>query len=224
MAFRSGSSGLFRCSQVVDRTINLLKWPVAVVAVYLLPRCALAVLELLRQLVASPVAAFPLLAGLLGFLAVWAPFFRHRPFGTFFSTLEHELTHALFAILTLHRVTGIATSWNRGGRMSFRGEGNWLIAVAPYFFPTSAVAALIVSLFVDERWADVAEAALGIALGYHLTSTAQETHRHQTDLKLVGWPFALLFLPTANLIAFGALLSFALSGSVGLTAFLGELK
>ena len=108
--------------------------------------------------------------------------------------------------------------------MTYRGEGNWLIAIAPYFFPTAAVGVLAASLFVPESWGDVVEAILGISLGYHIVSTAQETHRGQTDLALVGWPFAMLFLPTAKLVGLGAVVSFAMDGRNGLSEFFSLLK
>ena len=108
--------------------------------------------------------------------------------------------------------------------MHYRGDGNWLIAIAPYFFPTASVAVLAVSAFLDDKWLTIAQGVLGVSLGYHLTSTFAETHSGQTDLKLVGWLFTVLFLPAANLIALGILLSFSLGGVDRVSAFLSQLK
>jgi hypothetical protein len=207
-----------------DRIVNLLKWPTAIVALIVLPKAALALLQVVRSALASPKELLPLFAGLGGYLLLWRLLLRRRPFGAFFSTLEHELTHALFALATFHPVTGLWATFRRGGRMSFRGDGNWLITIAPYFFPTSALAVLLVSSFLDERWRSTATAVLGAALGYHLTSTYEETHAGQTDLKLAGWVFSVMFLPAANLISLGAILSFAAGGTDGLLVFLRALK
>ena len=42
----------------------------------------------------------------------------------------------LFAVATLHKPKGLDVEQGSGGSFSFMGEGNWLIALAPYFFPT----------------------------------------------------------------------------------------
>ena len=74
------------------------------------------------------------LSFIIRYVVVWWCFFRRSRF-TLILTLEHEITHALFAIVTFHRVTGLRATAFRGGQVRFVGEGNWLITVAPYFFP-----------------------------------------------------------------------------------------
>jgi hypothetical protein len=217
------SHAFARLARWTDRIINLLKWPAALVSVVLLPKAVLALLAVVRGLASSPKELLPLLAGLGGYFLLWRFVLRRRPFGAFFSTLEHELTHALFALATFHPVTGLRATFRRGGRMSFRGEGNWLITLAPYFFPTAALAVLIVSAFLDENRRTWAEGVLGAALGWHIVSTLEETHAGQTDLKLAGHVFSAMFLPTANLVALGALLGFVAGGTDRLLAFLRDL-
>ena len=56
-----------------------------------------------------------------------------------FSTLEHELTHAIFAILSLNRVTGLNATGREGGVTHYQGYGNWVITLAPYFVPTVTI-------------------------------------------------------------------------------------
>ena len=54
-------------------------------------------------------------------------------------TIAHELTHTLFAFLTLHLVKRVRLNPDgSGGSMAFSGQGNWLITLAPYFFPLFA--------------------------------------------------------------------------------------
>ncbi|MCO6455958.1 MAG: M50 family metallopeptidase [Pirellulaceae bacterium] len=214
-------------SQRVDRWIEWCKWPVAVLALAALPLAALAVLSLLRQLVLAPAAALPFLAGFGAYLALWWLWLRRPLFGSFFATLEHELTHALFAVLTLHRVTGLRATWSRGGSMSFMGRGNWLITIAPYFFPTICLLVLAVSWLVSwllpAALRSFSDALMGAALAYHLSSTMRETHAGQTDLARVGWLFSLMFLPTANLLVFGGIVSYAYGGPAALADFLRSL-
>ncbi len=197
---------------IVDRIVNLLKWPVGLLNLGLLPGVAIGFFEVLQRVLNNPQPIVFFGAGFLLYYVAWLLFFRRRVAGSLFSTFEHELTHAIFAWLTLHRVQGLKATWNNGGVMTFKGKGNWLIYLAPYFFPTLTVPIVIYLLVVHgaaPQWVDI---LLGATLAYHITSTWRETHRGQTDLKKVGFIFAYLFLPTANLAFFGAVIAFAHGG------------
>ncbi|MGB0645711.1 MAG: M50 family metallopeptidase [Bradymonadia bacterium] len=124
--------------------------------------------------------------------------------GSYLSTFEHELTHALFAWLTLHEVTGLSVTWRSGGQCTFRGSGggNWLIAIAPYWVPTLTIP-LMIYQYVTGQQSHVTQCLIGITSAYHLTSTWRETHLKQPDLQQTGFVFALLFLPTANVLVYG---------------------
>jgi hypothetical protein len=203
--------------------VNWLKWPVAVVALLLLPYSVLASFDLLKSIVSAPKPVLPLLIGLIVYVVLWWRFFRRPIFGSFLSTLEHELTHALFAILTFHKVTGLRATWRSGGHVTYRGPGNWLITVAPYFFPTICMFILIVSIFLPASFGTPIGVLMGVAIGYHITSTYRETHAGQSDLKKAGWLFCLLFLPAANIISYGVLISFCHGGTPQMLSFLKAL-
>jgi hypothetical protein len=209
-----------RLSQHVDRVVNWLKWPVAVVAVVLLPNSVMASLDLLRRIVSEPRPVLPLLGGLVLYVVLWWCLFRRPIFGSFLSTLEHELTHALFALATFHKVTGLRASWRSGGHMTYQGSGNWLITIAPYFFPTICLFLLAASVLLPQTLLDPIGVLMGATIAYHVTSTYRETHAGQSDLNQVGWLFCLLFLPTANLLSYGVLLSFCYGGTALMQAFL----
>ena len=199
----------------IDTIINLLKWPAAALAALLLPGAAVALIVAVRSTVASPNVGWQLLLGAGVFVALFLLLFRRPTWGRFFSTFEHELTHALFAWATLHPVVGFKATLRDGGEIRFKGKGNWLITASPYFFPTWCVllAPLLIVAPVDMLpWL---RALLGAALAYHVCSTIQETHRRQTDLKQLRLLFAVMFLPTANLIAFSLVLAFAIAGIAG---------
>ena len=135
---------------------------------------------------------------------------------------EHELTHAIFAWLTGHKV--LRQEWlnDEGGKIEFVGRGNWLITVAPYFFPTSAFLLLVPALVMPFNFLPWPQLALGVALGFHLVSTYIETHRDQSDLKKIGWVFCWLFLPTANVIAVALLIAYAQSGFEGMAEYFSD--
>ena len=161
-------------------------------------------------------------AGFGGYTIVWWLLFRRRFMGSYFSTFEHELTHALFAWMTLHRVVGLSVTWRRGGSCTFEGAGggNWLIAIAPYWFPTLVIPALILLYVAPEQELPQLQALVGVTTAYHVLSTWTETHRQQPDFQHSGKLFALLFLPTANLMVYGAIILFTLCGPEAATSYL----
>ena len=192
--------------------LAIVKWPVALAAPVLLPGTCIALAGLASQVISDPVPIAWFAAGFFAYVVLWGVAFKRRFMGSFFSTFEHELTHSLFAWLTLHRVVGLKATWNSGGEMRYEGRGNWLISIAPYWFPTLCVPFMIMSTlgqFAGQAWVAV---GLGAAFAYHLLSTHLETHSQQTDLIETTKTFAWLFLPTANLIAAGYVISFALGG------------
>jgi hypothetical protein len=207
----------------IDRLLQILKWPVALAFVALLPGTLWAFASLLGDVLVRPNPLLPFLGGFFLYLLLWWLLFRRPGFGSLLSTFEHELTHALFAWLTLHHVVGLRVSWREGGEMQFRGRGNWLIAIAPYFFPTASVAATIALALLPASALLWMSAVLGLTVSYHLTSTWLETHRHQPDLEKVGFPFAIAFLPTANLALYGAIVAFAYGGVAHLQTYTGAL-
>ena len=122
----------------IDRLVNWMKWPTAVLSVIALPAVGLASVKLATEIVAQPVPLFSFLGGAVAYALLWWWFIRHSRI-TFLQTLEHELTHALFALTTLHRVTRLRAAWFRGGHIEFVGSGNWLITAAPYFWHSAAL-------------------------------------------------------------------------------------
>src|SRR5438270_538009 len=64
---------------------------------------------------------------------------------------------------------------------------------------------------------------LGATVGYHIWSTWSETHRHQSDLREVGWVFSTVFLVAANAFVLGLLIAYA-CGQRSLTAHLEHVR
>ncbi|MAB27178.1 MAG: hypothetical protein CL580_05920 [Alteromonadaceae bacterium] len=179
-----------------------IKWPLALISPLLLP---FAVLELWRSeillTIVSSHQAF--LLGSVAYLLSWLLIFRRDFSGAYFSTFEHELTHAIFAWMTMHKVTGLSVTWRDGGECRYEGRGNWLITIAPYFFPTLLLVPLLLRTILDSSYIPLTEFVFGFLCVYHLTSTWRETHPAQTDLVKVKYLFAWLFLPTANVMIYG---------------------
>lgn len=215
----STARGTGPLGQLFDRTLAVLKWPLGVASLLTLPLIATAYGTLPALAWDHPVRSLFLLLG----VATYALFARwHQRFpllGSFGATLEHEVTHALFAWATFHRVEGLRATWFRGGSIRYSGPGNWLITVAPYFFPTSCLAAAVLGLLTPSLFQPLASWLMGVAAAFHVVTTVRETHRAQPDLKSAGWSFCLLFLPGANLLALGLTLAYALAGLSGMASF-----
>ena len=208
-------------ARLLDRLLAVLKWPIAIVALILAPGLVYALSFVVRDIASRPGTCVPFLAGAGAYSLAWFALGNRRT--GFWATLEHELTHALFAWATFHRVVGFRATMRGGGHIRYLGRGNWLIAIAPYFFPTLSLLAIAVLTWAPGHHLVLGGAVLGVTIAYHALSTWSETHRHQTDLREVGWLFCLPFLVAANAFVFGLLLSYA-CGARSLTAHLDHVR
>lgn len=208
---------------LINTFLDTVKWPLALLMLLLVIPAFKTDMLILQDGVNRMVLTWfflPMLAMIVAWFTV--PGF----YGSFLSIFEHEATHMLFAVLTFHSPRNIEINQGGGGSFSFRGRGNWLIALAPYFFPTFAVLVMAASLlyaWTGEPLPNQYWAVFGVMTGYHIASTLLEIHPKQTDFKVAGYVFSLLFLPGANLISYGILLSFACYGPVGIGRFIRSL-
>jgi hypothetical protein len=192
-------------SKEIDSLIGLLKWPVAVVSLICLPGLALSLTDVVRAIYHSPRPSYPFVAAACAYAVLWVAFLRRSSFMAF-ANVEHELTHALFAWLTLHRVIGLGAALRSGSHIRYVGKGNWLIAIAPFFVPTFSLVLVGVVTLLPIRYLAVGSAALGVTVAHHALSTWSASHRHQSDLREAGFLFRLIFLPAANALVYGLVL------------------
>jgi len=207
-------------SKLIDICLMTVKWPLAFSSIIILP---FAVMEFFGSDVIGMLisAEFTILIGFSGYVLLWLMIFKRRFAGSLFSTFEHELTHALFAWLTFKRVVGLRATWNSGGVCEIEGE-NWLIYIAPYFFPTLLIAPILVSGLSGYGLDWFIDIAFGSIMAYHMTSTYIETHRDQTDLKETSFLFAFLFLPAANVMIYSCALIYYLQGFDQMTNYISN--
>lgn len=197
----------------MNRILSIMKWPLAVSMLWSFP----ASLLLLWNFVVSQQYSLshfpPIVMGFAGYLLLWFFIFKRKEVGSYFSTLEHEVTHAIFAILSGHSVQHIRITAHEGGEIRYKGKGNWLITIAPYFFPTITVILLSLRLCIEQNY--WLELGIGVSIAFHITSSYVETHGSQSDLKQVGRFFALCFLPTANVLTYTLIVAYLQSGFSG---------
>ena len=205
--------------KIINFLLALLKWPIAFLSLYLIfPAFKTDLMILYNGLTLDVLKWFFL--PLIIMIVIWL--LIPGLGGSFLSILEHETTHMLFAILTFHSPKDINVKRGFGGNFVYTGRGNWLISIAPYFFPTSAALVIGAGGFYPllgqipphSYWL-----ILGLMTGYHLISTLDEIHLGQTDFKVAGYFFSLLFLPGINLIIYGLLMAYACYGFSGFSTY-----
>jgi len=179
--------------------------------------------RLVARIAQAPLTVAPFAAGALLYYLLWRTVLGRPGLGSFFTTLEHEFTHALFAWLTLHTVTGLSVTWRDGGSVTIRGPGNWLITASPYFFPTLTVILLLVALLLPPASATWFGGLLGLSFCYHLVTNWRQIHRNQLDLQRIGFLFSWLFLPGANLFGYALIIAVSSGGSTEVARFLRDV-
>lgn len=181
------------------KSVNWLK---AGCGILLLPVCWAGFFVLARVLAATgpvDVVWVPLVAGLL----CWTVVYSMLPEPLWMYVLGHELTHALWATLFGGRVKKIKVS-SRGGHVVLT-KSNFLITLAPYFFPFYAVIAAAIFGAGDWLWDWQAYRAvflvlMGAAYGFHATMTWSILRTRQPDLVSEGWFFSAVVIVLGNLL------------------------
>ena len=208
-------------SRFIDGIVNLMKWPTAIWLFCSLP-------AFFKSLDAFSFASWQYIVMGGGFFM----FFIGRTLMDSSSrvsmeVLAHELTHAFWAIVTFHKVKNINIKQDdTGGSMSFEGEGNWLIIIAPYFFPLYCFGFMvfisIYTMFAPMNL--ILNLILGFFMGFHFSTVGSQIHEKQTDLPKVGYPFCIVFLLPANLWMIGSVLAFNSKGWQGVWMYQELIK
>ena len=211
----------------IDRWIQRLQWPVAITVVALSPCVLWAALQLASRVLLAPLSTLAFSGGVVLFMIAWRSILKFRMIGPWLMRAEHEATHLLFAILTLHPIVGLSREEKSGSYVRFLGRGNWLIQIAPYFFPTAAIPFWLLAYLAS--WIPVVGylpwpgVALGVATGFHVVSTIREIRRDHEELKALSWKFCWMFLPASNLFMLGCLIAFAKDKFSGLYQWMADL-
>jgi len=177
------------------------KWGKFIVAILLLPLCAGGIEALGKVLRASGGADtvwVPMLAGVVCWLAIF--FMLPKPMLIY--VFGHELTHALWTWLFWGKVKRFKATASGGHVMVTKS--NFLIVLAPYFFPLYAV--LVVAVFAAGHliWGWSAYRAwfhllLGAAYAFHVTLTWHALQTRQSDITSQGRLFSTVIVFLGNL-------------------------
>lgn len=183
------------------------KWVKMLVAIALLPLCigaAQALWLVIQRSGSADTTWVPLLAG----AACWIVIYLLLPKPMWIYVLGHELTHAVWAWLFGAEVRKLKVT--SGGGHVVITKTNFLIALAPYFFPLYAV--LVVLVFVIGHWIwnwkqflALFDLFLGAAYAFHVTLTAHILKTRQTDITEQGYLFSavIIFLGNVSVLLLG---------------------
>jgi hypothetical protein len=183
------------------------KWVKTLIALALLPVCAGAAAALWRVVQASGKADVVWVAALAG-AGCWLTIYLLLPKPMWVYVVGHELTHALWTWLFGGRVKKFKAS-GQGGHVVVT-KSNFLIALAPYFFPLYALLLAAVfnlgSYFWNLRpyrvWFHL---LLGFAYGFHVTLTWHVLKSQQSDIADQGYLFSavIIFLGNVTVLLIG---------------------
>ena len=177
----------------------------------------MALLKVLRACGSVDVVWIPLLGG----AACWIVIFLLLPKPMWIYVFGHELTHALWTWLFGGEVKKMKIT-SAGGHVVI-SKTNFLIALAPYFFPLYVV--LVIGGFALGRWLwnwplVYFHLLVGAAYAFHVTLTLHVLQTRQSDITGQGYLFSavVIFLGNAGVLLLGLPL---LTARVGILNSLG---
>ena len=200
---------------------RLSRFVVLTILVFFMPGLSLRFIHSLILLYHSPIFLYLLAgngAGLLLYLLVLRKF---SAFGTF----EHELTHALAALLFFNRIHKFVVTRHNGGYTTYSGGygghfAHFMIALAPYFLPTYSVFLILARFALPGGWFPWYDLFIGMTLVYYLITNVEETRRNWTksafqcagsseitrsDIAQLGYIFSLFFIAGLTLFVYSLL-------------------
>jgi len=140
--------------------------------------------------------------------ACWLVIFLLLPKPMWVYVFGHELTHALWTWLFGGRVRKFKAT-SQGGHVVI-SKNNFLITLAPYFFPLYV--ALVVLVFMVGHWIwgwtrylVWFHLLVGAAYAFHLTLTCHALQTRQSDITQQGYLFsgAVIWLGNVAVLLFG---------------------
>ncbi len=150
-----------------------------------------------------------------------------------FEVFEHELTHAIAALLFFRRIEKFVVTRSQGYVAHSGGRGgefaNHFIGMAPYFLPTFSIFLILIRPLLGAEsfpWFDI---LIGTTLGFHTLSTIREIKENwrkdnfyclsgnlvQTDLGRVGLVYSAIYISVLTAAIHGLLFFIIIDGYAG---------
>jgi hypothetical protein len=206
----------------VANLLRVPKWIKFILAILLLPICggaARALWLVLRACGSADTTWVPILAG----AACWIVIFLLLPKPMWLYVLGHEFTHALWTWLFGGQVKKMKVT-SKGGHVVI-SKTNFVIALAPYFFPLYALIVIFIFAIGHLIWDWKSylvyfHLLVGAAYAFHVTLNFHVLQTQQSDITSQGYLFSavIIFLGNVCVLLFGLPL---LTAKVGLLNSLG---
>lgn len=192
-------------NKILDFIINLFKWPVAVFLLFSLP-----VLIKSYDFFDFYNLKFYIFFGGAAFYFFTIIITGYNICHSM-QIISHELTHIVFAYLTLHNAGRVRINPDgSGGSMILEGRGNWIITLAPYFFPLFTFIYMLLMPNIlkisGNNW--LVYAVFGYLFGYYAMTVLSQVHPNQTDIIREGYVFSAITIVGINLFTVGVIFAF----------------
>ena len=183
------------------------KWVKTIISILLLPVC-IGAAHALWMVVTKSGDADTIWVAFLSGAACWAVIYLMLPKPMWVYVFGHELTHAVWTWCFGGRVKQFRVS-SDGGHVVIT-KSNFLIALAPYFFPFYTV--LVVLIFFSghliwnwRHYLVLFHLFLGAAYAFHVTLTAHTLKTRQSDITQQGYLFSavVIFLGNVSVLLLG---------------------
>ena len=205
-------------TKIIDLLFKVVKWPVALFLLISVP----ALLQSYNYFEFNNIEFYAFAGGAVFYLATMI--FAGYNISRTMQIISHELTHTLFAYLTFHDAGRIRVNPDdSGGEMIVKGGGNWLITLAPYFFPLFSFLYMLLmpGLVIASQNHFLVHAIFGYFFGYYWGTVLSQVHPQQTDIIKEGYLFSTIFIVGANLYVTGIILAFNSKQWDGVKEYLG---
>ena len=175
--------------------------------VILLPACVAATLVFKQDVFNVLKTEVYFFAGLFSYLVLLAIF--QQPVRTY--VFGHELTHVVWVWFSGGRVKSFRTTAS-GGEIR-ANKSNFLICLAPYFFPLYSLLAILIFLGLKlilphPPSLSILGFILGFTWAFHITFTIYVLLQGQPDVGTTGWVFSFPFIYLTNVLVLACLIIF----------------
>jgi hypothetical protein len=214
------------------------RFTLSLFALFFAPGLAVAFWKGILMVFSDQALWLPVVTGLLSGVLLYEVIFK-KWWG--FSTFEHELTHALVALLFFRRIKKFVVTRHEGGYIvntsGFGGEaGNHFIALAPYFLPTFTLLSVLIRPFLHDQWFPWYDVWIGITFSYQTLSNLWELKHNwtskpfrqaktgtqiNTDIGQEGFIFSFIMIITLKLLFLSMMMFIAAGNFDALSEWMG---
>lgn len=213
------------CAGKLQGQKDVIKFIKSLIGIILIPACIGATFSFYRLFVVRGNLIehqFWFVVGFISYVIIYS--ILQNPIKTY--VYGHEFSHAIWTWLFKGKVKNFSAS-AEGGSVTV-SKSNFLISLAPYFFPFYTFLAVVIYLTAISFWKlnqthyNMFLFTLGFTWAFHFVLTIYVMLKDQDDIKENGAIFSIFFIYIANVIILGLLFVY-LSKQVTLEGFVMDM-